>query len=525
MQHTDRAGVANGGLQTGGMVPYGLKLPTPTPALVHFQNSTMSNVSPSTIDLQRAQQLYDYNARLQYTNAMRAYGAPHGMPYPMHPHEALAHAFFAKQLDPRARFLHEEPKPAQSYIGLISMAILQNKEHKLVLADIYQWIMDNFAYFRNRGPGWRNSIRHNLSLNDCFIKNGRSANGKGHYWSIHPANKEDFKRGDFRRRRAQRKVRKAMGLAVPDDEDDSPSPPPATTTVPDWSTKVLGRHTEDRPQISPPTQPMLRVSALPVTRKRLFDVESLLAPDIKEEEPPQKQLRLSSDSDEMTNKVEDEDDDDDAPLDVCDTDDEKDFLRSRSGLIIIEPTCPEEDRQAAHQHSTSPQPEDHDRTEASNYANDSSVTEAPPTPDSSSPRSVSPTSITGSPICSSPSSTPSSTLSSPPTEARGTLGCSPVLSAPSWALAAAKNSAFHGQNIVARECYGQMTAGSHPAIPNSVPSMWSGLPSPVYPMLAAPFPLPTGGSPAEQAQAAQKWHETVTRFMARSYEKNVKLEA
>ncbi|QQP54292.1 Uncharacterized protein FKW44_007083, partial [Caligus rogercresseyi] len=73
----------------------------------------------------------------------------------------------------------EDPKPQQSYIGLISMAILSVKEHKLVLADIYQYILDNYAYFRHRGPGWRNSIRHNLSLNDCFIKAGRAANGKG----------------------------------------------------------------------------------------------------------------------------------------------------------------------------------------------------------------------------------------------------------------------------------------------------------------------------------------------------------
>ena len=47
--------------------------------------------------------------------------------------------------------------------------------------------------------------------------------GKGHYWAIHAANVDDFKKGDFRRRKAQRKVRKHMGLAV--DEEDSPTPP------------------------------------------------------------------------------------------------------------------------------------------------------------------------------------------------------------------------------------------------------------------------------------------------------------
>ena len=113
-----------------------------------------------------------------------------------------------------------EPKPAHSYIGLIALAILSTPERRLVLSDIYQWILDNYNYFHNRGSGWRNSIRHNLSLNDCFMKAGRSANGKGHYWTIHPANLEDFLRGDFRRRRAQRRVRKSLGLTVPEEVNE-----------------------------------------------------------------------------------------------------------------------------------------------------------------------------------------------------------------------------------------------------------------------------------------------------------------
>ncbi|KAL5963291.1 Forkhead box protein I1 [Taenia solium] len=121
--------------------------------------------------------------------------------------------------------------------SLIAKAILSSKERRMVLSEIYEWIQVNYAYFRSRGPGWRNSIRHNLSLNDCFIKVGRSSNGKGHYWGIHPANVEDFRRGDFRRRRAQRKVRRALGLSCPGDGEDSDSPPlspppPTSHTIP-----------------------------------------------------------------------------------------------------------------------------------------------------------------------------------------------------------------------------------------------------------------------------------------------------
>ncbi|CAB0020120.1 unnamed protein product [Nesidiocoris tenuis] len=165
----------------------------------------------------------------------------------------------------------EEPKPQHSYIGLIAMAILSSPEYKLVLSDIYQYILDHYPYFRSRGPGWRNSIRHNLSLNDCFVKAGRSANGKGHYWAIHPANVEDFKKGDFRRRKAQRKVRKHMGLAVEDDGTDSPSPPPLPLSPPAAHHPALAA--------SPWSQHRLQTTTMPRSKKRQFDVASLLAPD------------------------------------------------------------------------------------------------------------------------------------------------------------------------------------------------------------------------------------------------------
>ncbi|XP_068209504.1 uncharacterized protein [Palaemon carinicauda] len=176
-------------------------------------------------------------------------------------------------LDPRMLLPRgpEEPKPQHSYIGLIAMAILSSPEKKLILSDIYQYILDHYPYFRSRGTGWRNSIRHNLSLNDCFMKSGRSANGKGHYWAIHPANIDDFRRGDFRRRRAQRRVRKHMGLAVDDDSEPetlSPPPPPHATAC------------HEIPALPAlPRLPTTEVSKLLTRPKRQFDVLSLLAPD------------------------------------------------------------------------------------------------------------------------------------------------------------------------------------------------------------------------------------------------------
>ncbi|XP_028857442.1 forkhead box Q2 [Denticeps clupeoides] len=105
----------------------------------------------------------------------------------------------------------QQDKPSHSYIALISMAILASEEKKLLLCDIYQWIMDNYPYFKSKDKNWRNSVRHNLSLNECFIKAGRSENGKGHFWAIHPANFHDFSNGDYHRRRTRRRIRRVTG--------------------------------------------------------------------------------------------------------------------------------------------------------------------------------------------------------------------------------------------------------------------------------------------------------------------------
>lgn len=134
-------------------------------------------------------------------------------------------------------------KPAHSYIGLIAMCILSTPEKRMVLNDIYQFILDHYPYYRNRGSGWRNSVRHNLSLNECFQKDIRAPNGKGHYWCIHPANIADFMNGDFRRRRAQRQVRRHNNMEVPSDEsDDESMEDAARPPLPDHFKRSLEMH-------------------------------------------------------------------------------------------------------------------------------------------------------------------------------------------------------------------------------------------------------------------------------------------
>ncbi|XP_068626509.1 fork head domain-containing protein FD4-like [Battus philenor] len=171
-----------------------------------------------------------------------------------------------------SRESYGDQKPPYSYISLTAMAIWSSPERMLPLSEIYRFITDRFPYYRRNTQRWQNSLRHNLSFNDCFVKVPRRPDrpGKGAYWTLHPHAFDMFENGSLLRRRKRFKLQKG-------EKDNLNAELSALATI---NRMFLANQTA--PRVSPllSTEQSDNFSTKLKTKKS-FTIESLLSSDVK----------------------------------------------------------------------------------------------------------------------------------------------------------------------------------------------------------------------------------------------------
>ncbi|EMP37812.1 Forkhead box protein N1 [Chelonia mydas] len=104
---------------------------------------------------------------------------------------------------------------------LIFMALKNSKTGSLPVSEIYNFMTEHFPYFKTAPDGWKNSVRHNLSLNKCFEKVENKSGGssrKGCLWALNPA-KIDKMQEELQKWKRKDPVAVRKSMAKPEELD------------------------------------------------------------------------------------------------------------------------------------------------------------------------------------------------------------------------------------------------------------------------------------------------------------------
>uniref|UniRef100_A0AAY4E922 Fork-head domain-containing protein n=1 Tax=Denticeps clupeoides TaxID=299321 RepID=A0AAY4E922_9TELE len=151
------------------------------------------------------------------------------------------------------------PKPPYSYLAMIAMVIQNSPEKKLTLSEILKEISTLFPFFKGNYKGWRDSVRHNLSSYDCFVKvlkDPGKPQGKGNFWAVEVG-------------RVPLELLKRQNTAVSRQDE--------TIFAQDLAPYILHGHTPaQKSEVQPPSPPLLPTS----TRNATTPPEDLFRPKL-----------------------------------------------------------------------------------------------------------------------------------------------------------------------------------------------------------------------------------------------------
>ncbi len=154
-------------------------------------------------------------------------------------------------------------KPPVSYAGLLALVLDDLPGGRGTLQDIYRHITEHFPFYaKSSSIQWQNSIRHNLSLHEEFIRFEKDS-GRGGLWTVKPGVKREslirIRGKDKDRDSATNSPARRSSSNTPDKVASSPIPPSLTSAAPKVVNIVVSRDSAVfLAPAPPPPQPLPR---------------------------------------------------------------------------------------------------------------------------------------------------------------------------------------------------------------------------------------------------------------------------